>query len=224
MNDKTLFVFMDESGDMQFKPKGTQHFLVTAVCTPKPAESAAQMQQLKYELMAARSEDLEFHATNNSAGTRKRVIETISKVPDLRVHTLWIDKRFTHPQRQSNTALFGLFARSMGRWIDTVYRNSDYESVVLVFDSVLTGKERGAFKKTLKPELQDLNFSYKILFHPVKQDLNGQIADYFSWSCFRKLEHDDSKYFDQLSATAHWSQFDLFRNGATRYWSGPEQK
>lgn len=224
MEDKTLFVFMDESGDMQFKPKGTRHFLVTAVCTPRPASSAALMQELKYELMSARSEDLEFHATNNSPGTRRRVIDVISGIPDLRVHTMWIDKRYTHPTRQSNTALFGLFARSMGRWIDSVYRTSDYEDVVLIFDSVLTGKERDAFKKELKPELQKLNFSYKILFHPVKQDLNGQIADYFSWSWFRKIEHADSRYYDELSKTTWWTQFDLFNSGQTQYWEGPEKK
>lgn len=222
LNDKTLFVFMDESGDMQFKPKGTRHFMVTAVCTSRPDASAARMQELKYELMAARSEDLEFHATNNSPGTRKRVIDAICGIPGLRVHTMWIDKRYTHPARQKSTELFGLFARSMGRWIDQVYRNSEFENVVLIFDSVLTGKERDAFTKKLKPELQELRFRYKILFHPVKQDLNGQIADYYSWSWFRKIEHGDSRYFDKLSQTTPWSQFDLFRSGSKQYWSGPE--
>ncbi len=224
MNDKTLFVFMDESGDMQFKPTGTRHFLVTAVCTTDPSASASAMQELKYDLMAARSEDLEFHATNNSEGTRKRVIETIRTIPGLKVHTMWIDKRYTHPKRQSNSDLFGLFARSMGRWIDAVYRDADYDNVVLVFDSVLTGKERNAFSKQLKPELQELRFRYKILFHPVKQDLNGQIADYFSWSWFRKLERDDDRYVNQLSGATNWSQFDLFQGGTQQYWAGPEKK
>lgn len=73
----TLFVFMDESGDLQFSKKGKQHFVFSAVYTDQPHELAAVMQELKYEQMKKGSEDLEFHATNNSIGTRKRVIESL---------------------------------------------------------------------------------------------------------------------------------------------------
>ncbi|MEJ5919936.1 DUF3800 domain-containing protein [Corynebacterium sp. H78] len=182
----TLFVFMDESGDMQFTPKGSQHFMVTAVCTSNPTISATAMQALKYDLMASRSQDLEFHATQNTLGTRKRVIDAINRINDLTVHTLWIDKRFTHPKRQDSARLLGVFALAMGRWIDQVYRNAHFNQVVLIFDSVLTGKERNAFQKNIKPVFKDLNLEYRVLFHPVKQDLNGQIADYFSWPGIEK--------------------------------------
>ncbi|ALA68164.1 DUF3800 domain-containing protein [Corynebacterium lactis] len=222
-NAKTLFVFMDESGDMQFKPKGTTHFLVTAVCTPIPTVSAAKMQELKYDLMASRSEDLEFHATVNSKGTRSRVLNVISEIEGIKVHTLWIDKRYTYPSCQNSIALFGIFAKAMGRWIDQVYRRSDFEQVILVFDSVLTGKERDAFQKNIKPVLKDLKFEYKVLFHPVKQDLNGQIADYFSWAWFRMLENQDTTAFDALSDNHDWTQFDLFNSRRQIYWAGPKK-
>lgn len=221
--DRTLFVFMDESGDMQFKPKGTMHFMVTAVCTRYPTSSASQMQELKYELMASRSEDLEFHATENSKGTRKRVIEAIRGIKGLTVHTLWIDKRYTVPSFQNSISLFGVFAKAMGRWIDAVFSNADIDQVVLVFDSVLTGKQRDAFLKSIKPELKKLNFSYKVLFHPVKQDLNGQIADYFSWAWFRKIESGDNRSFSELDRSSQWTQFNLFQNGDCQYWAGPKQ-
>ena len=74
-----MFVFMDESGDLQFIPKGKQHFILSAVCTATPEESAHAMQVLNYDLlaMAKGSDDLEFHATANTKGARRRVADVI---------------------------------------------------------------------------------------------------------------------------------------------------
>jgi hypothetical protein len=142
---QTLYVFLDESGDMVYTEKGSDHFVLSAVYTDSPCHSAAPRQDLKYELLRAGSLDLEFHATDNSKGTRKRVCEVIRTLPDIKVHTLWIDKRYTAPTLQDPVALFSLFGKAMGRWIATVVTN-DHDQVVMVFDSVLTAKQQDAFK------------------------------------------------------------------------------
>lgn len=214
----TLFVFMDESGNMQFGPKASQHFILTAVCTPDPVTIAAPMQALKYDLIAKGSKDLEFHATNNTTGTRKRVIETINSIDPLHVHSIWIDKAYTAHNLQNEVSLFRLFGKAMGTWVHkTVAR--DYDRIVLIFDSVLTGKKRKAFESQLKPILKPLEKDIKICFHPVKQELNGQIADYYSWALYRKLESNDNSYFSELiGGKPRWDQFNMFKNGHTRYW------
>ena len=97
---RTLFVFMDESGDLQFGPRAKQHFILSAVCTGNPAVLAAKMQELKYEQMAKGSTDLEFHATQNSKGTRQRVVDTLCGMPGLRVHSMWVDKAYAQPHLQ----------------------------------------------------------------------------------------------------------------------------
>lgn len=219
----TLFVFMDESGDMQFGAKATTHFMITAVCTTDPEVSAMVMQKLKYDLLAKGSEDLEFHATNNSKGTRKRVIDAINEIPSLRIHTLWIDKRFAHSKLQNSVCLLGQFACSMGRWLDKVYGQSNVHKVVLIFDSVLVGRERDAFLKNIKPVFRDLKLEFRILFHPVKQDLNGQIADYFSWAFFQLKEHEKPEYSEVLSKHHKWDNFNIFQAGRILYWEGPEK-
>ncbi|MDO5670226.1 MAG: DUF3800 domain-containing protein [Corynebacterium sp.] len=218
----TSFVFLDESGDMQFGPRGSQHFVLTAVYTVTPAISAFTMQSLKYSLLAAGSEDVEFHATNNSRGTRKRVIDTIGSIDCIGAHTLWIDKTYTHPKLQDEISLLGQFGKSMGRWIYQTQCRPEFsqiEQVVLVFDSVLTGKKQAAFLKLLKPQLGALPIPYRVLFHPVKQDLNGQIADYFSWAWYRKVERGDPEHARELMSLADWSEFNLFQSGHTPYWS-----
>lgn len=212
----TLYVFMDESGDMTFDKKGSQHFVLSAVLTDDPCPSAAVIQALKYEQMAKGSEHFEFHATENSIGTRKRVADAICTIDTIRVHSIWIDKSYTHQSKQSQVALFSLFGQAMGRFIG-LSRGSDYSQIVMVFDSVLTKKDQGAFKKAVVPQLKQLNVDFRLLFHPVKSELNGQIADYFSWSLFRKLESNDEEPCKRLG-TIPWTTFNLFKTGHTRYW------
>ncbi|OWL97086.1 hypothetical protein B7435_26880 [Mycolicibacterium peregrinum] len=201
---------------MVYTVKGSDHFVLSAVYTETPCHSAGQIQDLKYELLAAGSDDLEFHATENSKGTRKRVSERISTLPNIHVHTLWIDKRYTAPSLQNKVALFSLFGQAMGKWIGSVIAH-DHDQVVMVFDSVLTGKEQDAFKSAVKPRLKQLSVPFRVVFHPVKSDLNGQIADYFSWAWFRHIERNDPDPRQALSGIP-WTDFHLFRNGHTQYW------
>lgn len=214
---RTLYVFLDESGDMVYTSKGSGHFVLSAVHTDDPCHSAAKIQDLKYELLAKGSTDLEFHATENSTGTRARVSDRIRALPNIQVHTLWIDKRYTAPAKQDEVALFSVFGKAMGKWIGTVVAN-DHDQVVMVFDSVLTGKKQDAFKAAVKPELKKLKVPFRLVFHPVKSDLNGQIADYFSWAWFRHLERDDQDPREALAGVVPWTQFNLFRYGHTQYW------
>lgn len=181
------------------------------------------MQELKYELMAKGSEDLEFHATNNTAGTRRRVLSRIAEIDSLRVHTLWIDKAFAAPNLQSEEALFAVFGKAMGVWVEKALVQESDAQVIMVFDSVLTGKKRNAFLKKLKPQLANLRIPYRVLFHPVKQDLNGQIADYFSWAMFRYLENGDITAYETLRQSAEWDDFNLFNRGKTIYWRQPKK-
>ncbi|EFK55364.1 DUF3800 domain-containing protein [Corynebacterium genitalium ATCC 33030] len=217
----TLFVFIDESGDMQFGPKASQHFVLSAVCLRDPVYTASVMQRLKYDLMAEGSEDLEFHATENTKGTRKRVVDTICGLDGLRVHTVWINKAFAAPNLQNEIELFRLFGAAMGRWVGKALVDDGDQQVIMIFDSVLTGKKRNAFLKKIKPILGELGVKYRVLFHPVKQDLNGQIADYFSWAAYRTLERQDSATEDRLKEAVHWDDFNLFQKGDRVYWRRP---
>lgn len=216
---RTLFVFLDESGNLDFSPKGTDHFVMAAVYTMNPAETAAKMQELKYELLSAGSDDLDFHATNNSRGTRRRVRTTIqSMVDQIGVKTMYIDKHYAAPSVQKSVRVMEIFGKAFARWLAySPNLISGVDQVVMVFDSVLVGKEREAFLKAVKPSLKTLGILFRVAFHPVKSDLNGQIADYFAWSLFRSLESGDTEPLAELSAF-DFKPFDLFVNGHTRYY------
>ena len=60
----SLFIFLDESGNFDFSPKGTRHFVLTALSTTDPEEMAPALYRLKHELVLA-GQDIEyFHAVD----------------------------------------------------------------------------------------------------------------------------------------------------------------
>jgi len=46
-----LYVFIDESGNMDFSDKGTKHFVLAALTTLQPLVSSSALQSLKYSLL-----------------------------------------------------------------------------------------------------------------------------------------------------------------------------
>jgi hypothetical protein len=52
MADDVLFIFLDESGNFDFSPKGSKYWSLTAVCTARPVEGRETLISLLYELAA----------------------------------------------------------------------------------------------------------------------------------------------------------------------------
>lgn len=50
-HSNTLYVFIDESGNMDFSEKGTKHFVLAAVTTTNPLASSSILQSLKYKYL-----------------------------------------------------------------------------------------------------------------------------------------------------------------------------
>lgn len=212
-----LFVFIDESGNLDFSGKGTNHFVLTAFMTGHPSACAASLTSLRYEFLSRGLESqVPFHATYNSHGTRLRVIENLctSDHAACAVHSVYVDKHFAHPSKHKPDVFFALMAGALAKYILKAV-NPGYSPIVLMFDSVLTGKQRNAVLKVIKPTLNALGRQYYVTFKPVKEDVNGQIADYYAWSLFRHLEAGDGSW---LSKLPQHGRFNLFANGHTRYW------
>jgi hypothetical protein len=217
MPPRPVYVFTDESGNLDFSGRGTDHFVLSAFITHDPIECGRSLHGLTYEFLGRGLEDqIPFHAVNNSAGTRLRVIGALCGADHhCRVHSVIADKHLADPSKHAPDIFYGLVGKSMGRYLLQALP-SGYEPIVLMFDSALTGKLKGAFLKVLKPALNSLERPYRIVFRPVKHDVNGQIADYYAWATFRMLETGDRTWFDQLPGTH--DEFNIFTRGHTSYW------
>lgn len=205
---RPLFVFIDESGDFDFSPSGTAHFVLSAYLTHEPDVCSQRLSALRYEFLArGLHEQVPFHATQNSVGTRKRVIEAMCVGHHCSIHTIWAEKRHAPSGERRPDAFYAAMGASLGLHLLRSARE-DQEPIILMFDTALTGRMRSAFLKAIKPRLNAGGRRYHVMFRPVREDLNGQVADYFAWATFRRLESNDPSWLAEMPV-AH-SERNLF--------------
>lgn len=73
-----LYVFVDESGNLDFSSKGTAHFVLAAITARTPVDSSNILQELKYKILSEGNggdEYENFHASEDKQAVRDRVFE-----------------------------------------------------------------------------------------------------------------------------------------------------
>jgi len=213
---KTVYIFLDESGNLDFSRTGTLHYVLAAVVTECPLELSQRLQRLKYLLLQEDNDIEYFHASEDKQAIRDEVISEICTMKDdLNVHFIHAQKTKAYPALQNSVAFYGKLGLTLIRFI-VGWRTSGFDKVIIVFDKALTNKEQKAFLGQLKPELKKLGKPYRIYFHRTLSDFNGQVADYLAWSKYVSLEKNELRPLNAL-AEIPMTHFDLFRRG-TKEW------
>ncbi|HEX8389868.1 MAG TPA: DUF3800 domain-containing protein [Candidatus Saccharimonadales bacterium] len=95
---KTVYVFLDESGNLDFSRKGTLYYVLAAVVTERPLEVSQRLQKLKYMMLETGSDIEYFHASEDLQTTRNQVVSQIANMKnDVSVHYIHAQKTKTHP-------------------------------------------------------------------------------------------------------------------------------
>lgn len=213
---RTCYIFLDESGNLDFSSSGTKNYVLAAVVTHSTLETSQKLQKLKYELLESGKDVEYFHASEDKQEIRDKVLKEICALKDdLSVHFIHAQKNKTYPALQNSVSFYGRLGLTLIRFI-VGWRTSSYDEVVIVFDKALTKKEQKAFLGELKPELKKLGKPYRIYFHRTLSDFNGQIADYFAWSKYVSLERAEMRPLNILT-DIKMTHFDLFNRG-TKEW------
>lgn len=209
LREKTLFVFVDESGNLDFGAKGTKFYVLAAVATTDPIQTAAMLQKLKYRHLR-RGEDVEFfHASEDLQYIRNEVTAEIQKLQgQITAHCIFAQKNQASQDLREGTKFYTELGAKLMRFI-IEHDSNGYDRVVVIFDQCLRGKKQEAFLKAVKPQLKNLGKPYEIFFHRVLSDFNGQIADYFAWAKYVSLERGEMRPIMALK-DAIASDFDLF--------------
>ncbi len=187
-----LYVFIDESGNLDFGPKGTKNFVLAAVITKRPLVSSLNMQKLKYGYLEKNINIEYFHASEDRQFIRDSVISEIDKIHGA------IDVNFIHTRKTLTDAKTNptSFYANLGIILSSeiiTSRIGTFDKIIIIFDKCLRNKDQKAFLKTIKPKLNKLGMPYGIYFHRTLSDFNGQIADYFAWAKYVSLERNERR-------------------------------
>lgn len=214
----SLFLFIDESGNFDFSDSGTRHFVMACVAALAPLESAGNLNSLKYDLLSEGYDISSFHATEDRQFVRDRVFPLIDGLRNIRAHIIYGDKHFAAPPLHSAENLYALFGKAIMKFVVLAFGKDKYHQIVVIFDQSLTKKKQGAFMAAVKPELKSLEKPFRIYFHQMKTDANGQIADYICWAKYVVLERNENRPWDSIQQTLKPTSFNIFRYGNTRYY------
>ena len=216
-----LYIFLDESGNLDFSIKGTKYFVLTGISKVRPFEVYKEMAELKYDLIESGLNIEYFHASEDRQVVRDKVFEIVRKhLEGIRIDSLIVEKRKTGKSLQVEEKFY---PEMMGHLIKYVLKGvnlTEIKEVLIFTDSIPIKRKREAIEKAIKEVLKRVlpdTLNYRILHHASKSNFDLQIIDYCSWAIYRKWESNDSRSYVYIE-NAIKSEFDIFKTGFTYYY------
>ena len=148
---KKLYIFVDESGNLDFSSRGTKYYILTLLSTTDPARIGYHLTKLRYLLLPEyrcgdkMEERGYFHASENKQEVRNYVFETLLKATSrLRVDAVIAQKNKANPtfhNRQSD--LYRIMGEASLKYAFMRAGTEGHDHVVLVFSSLFDRKKGG---------------------------------------------------------------------------------
>lgn len=223
---KTLYLFIDESGNFDFSANGTKFFVLTVLSATAPFEIGSPLLKLRYDLLPnyacgpRMEEHGYFHASEDIQEVRNHVFSIISKLDHpLRLDSVIAQKNKTNPKlHRQPLEFYKVLAEALLKYSFNRAVWHDYDHVVVVFSSLFEKKKRGILKQAFKSLIKlHVKVSYALYFHDSKFDLCNQAADYFGWAIYRKWESDDYRSYNIVQQLIK-SEFDIFEKGDKEFY------
>ena len=197
-----VYVFLDESGNLDFSSSGTRFFVLTSVSMKRPFRINYMLDSYMYECIENGMDIEYFHCYSDNKRVRRVVYDLIAEyVEAIDIDYLIIEKSGVATELQNGMrfypAMLGRLLNLTSR-LDSVARNSS--EIVIITDTVPINKGRRAVEKTIQTTLARAlpRVRHRALHHQSRSHYGLQIADYCSWAIFRKWETGDSTWYDQI--------------------------
>ena len=220
---KTLYLFIDESGNFDFSPSGTKFFVLTVLSSINPYDIASPLLKLRYDLLpnyecgSRMEEQGYFHASEDAQKVRDNVFSIITKVDDtMRIDSVIAQKNKANQKfHHQPLEFYKVLGEALLKYAFNRAEWHDYNHVVVVFSSLFDKKKRGILKQSFKSLIkQYAKVSFALYFHDSKFDLCNQATDYFGWAIYRKYESSDDRSYITVQYFIK-SEFPIFNKGLT---------
>lgn len=197
------YIFLDESGNLDFGPKGTRHFALTSVSMERPFEIFRALDEYKYDCIENGLNIEYFHCYDDSRSVRRAVFDLIASSPnDLRVDSLVVDKSEIDPNMRVAARFYPeILGRLLREAISSELATGGIEEIVAITDSIPINKRRGEVEKAARTTLSRTlpEVKYRVMHHRSRSHYGLQIADYCCWAIFRKREIGDETWRDRIA-------------------------
>ena len=233
-NSRALYLFVDESGNFDFSPKGTKFFVLSCLCTFAPAQERERIIDLRYCALKNGIDQEFFHATEDSQDIRDKVFGIIKNLKDdFEIHSVVAQKNKSNPtlyieeykkrgkliRRIVGAEFYQRTCRTLLQYIFNRPKFQNADRIIVVLGAIFTKEKQSLICRTLKKYLKEKYLkSFEIYFHQAKADINCQIADYCGWAVAIKWERKENRSFALINDKVK-SEFEMFKSGNIEYYS-----
>ncbi len=216
-----VYIFLDESGNLDFSSSGTRYFVLTSVTMRRPFQANAELDNYKYDCIEFGLERERFHCSEDNQHVRQRVFGIINNhLDNMRIDSLIVEKSKTGPSLRAETRFYPEMLGYLLKYVLNRQSHAQADETVIVTDTIPLKRRRRAIERAVKLTLANMlpqRPKYRILHHDSRSHYGLQIADYCCWAIFRKHEHKDATHYSGIKS-AVWSEFDIFQSGTTYYY------
>lgn len=202
---KTLYLFIDESGNFDFSKNGTKYFVLTALITNNPTKVAIPLVKLRYKLLCnnlsgAFQENGYFHASEDLQVVRDKIFKILTSYKrGLVIDFVALKKGKIKKNKDFETEFYKKIGQKLLNKVFNSNLTNKYSEVCIVFSSLFDKKRRGLLKQIFKSTIKSLFFgTYFLYFHDSKFDYCNQAVDYYGWAVYRRWENSDMRSFNLI--------------------------
>ncbi len=210
----TVYIFVDEAGDMDFSTKGSRHYMFNFLIKRRPFNLHEHISNYRYSLLERNLDPLNgkrldiesFHAHNDNKYIKNELFNIISifDKKSVQFYSYILEKPKVMPDKRKEKDKFYInnLNHSIQRLLDKIQIKNN---VIIITDNLPVQKNKakqiGALKKGLKEYIKSngLDIRYDIFHHCSASSANLQIVDYMGWAIYRKYEHLQDNYYQKIS-------------------------
>jgi Protein of unknown function (DUF3800) len=200
----SIYLFLDEGGNFDFKPSGTRYFTLTSVAMHRPFDLYEPLNGLRYDCMEYGLPTEFFHCSEDNKHVRGKVFDLLTKhQSSLTIDALVVDKPCVAPAMQADKHFY---PEMLGRLLDGIIPREiakGAKEVLVTTDTIPIQKKRQAIEKAVKQALAEklpANLRYRVVHHASRSHFGLQIADYCNWAVFRKWQNNDAAFYERLKS------------------------
>lgn len=199
---RCAYIFLDESGNLDFSASGTRYFVLTSVSMERPFSMYDGLDGYRYDCIESGANLEYFHCYNDRRVVRHAVFDMIvAHLAGMRVDCLVVEKTETSSAMREDTRFY---PTALGHLLSMVVPaetdSGKVEEVVVIADTIPVNKRRRSVEKAVRTTLSRMlpRVKYRVLHHQSRSHYGLQIADYCCWAVFRKLEWGDGAWYDRI--------------------------
>jgi hypothetical protein len=191
----SIYLFIDESGDLLPYELGSSNLVLAAFATTSPNLISSKINELRYQLLSSGVGISNFHAADDSRVIRSEFLRNLIDLPDCMGISIGVQKAMEF----TITDVKALYIKMLLALVKEIVKASELNvTLIILIDLTLDRTSRSEAKRVLKSLCRNFGIKNYIYFQSMKSDGCGQIADYLAWSHFQSLERENPNYLFEM--------------------------